>query len=165
MSSNSHCARKEKNSRPYYNGQTYRQWSMPPIVNPSSNCSLENMGSQLLKKESYTSRVDLPELKHLKKGISFFTTSRLKLQNTPTASLQSTMSVPIWHQTIWWYIVHLYLYFLCRRFFRVLSRTIIMFQVFLSNKNNYMISSKYFYLMIMICLYTFIWFQVTNNNP
>ena len=28
-----------------------------------------------------------------------------------------------------------------------------------------MVSSNYFYLMIIICLHTVIWFQVTNNKP
>ena len=31
--------------------------------------------------------------------------------------------------------------------------------------NNYIVSSNYFYLIIVICLYTIIWFQITNNNP
>ena len=40
--------------------------------------------------------------------------------------------------------------------------TIVWFQVFLSNINNYLISSYYFSLIIVICLHTVIWFQVTN---
>ena len=30
--------------------------------------------------------------------------------------------------------------------------------------NNYMVSNDYFYLMIVICLYKVIWFQVTDYN-
>ena len=36
--------------------------------------------------------------------------------------------------------------------------TIAWFQVLLSKTNYYMISSNNFYLMIIICLHTFIWF-------
>ena len=38
--------------------------------------------------------------------------------------------------------------------------TVVLFQVFLSNTNNYMVSSNYFYLRIVICLHTVVWFQV-----
>ena len=42
--------------------------------------------------------------------------------------------------------------------------TVVWFQVFWSNTNNYMVSSNYFYLVTVLCLH--IWFQVTNhNNP
>ena len=37
-------------------------------------------------------------------------------------------------------------------------------QVFLSNANNYMGSSNYFYLITIICLLQIRWFQVTDNN-
>ena len=40
--------------------------------------------------------------------------------------------------------------------------TVIWYQVFLSNTNDYIVSRNYFYLVIIICLYTVIWFQVTN---
>ena len=40
--------------------------------------------------------------------------------------------------------------------------SIIWFQVFLSNTNNYMVSSNYFYLIIVICWHTVICFQETN---
>ena len=43
--------------------------------------------------------------------------------------------------------------------------TVVYIQVFLSNTNNDMASSNYFYLIIAICLHTVIWIQVTNNNP
>ena len=44
--------------------------------------------------------------------------------------------------------------------------TVVWFQVFLSNTNDYMVSSNYFYLMIVICLHTVIWFEIMNyNNP
>ena len=42
--------------------------------------------------------------------------------------------------------------------------TVVWFQVFLSNTNNYMVSSNYFYLMIVICLYPVVCFQVTNHH-
>ena len=38
-------------------------------------------------------------------------------------------------------------------------------QEFLSNNHNHMVSSNYFYLIIVICLHTVTWFQVTYNNP
>ena len=34
----------------------------------------------------------------------------------------------------------------------------------LLNTNNYRVSSNYFYLIIVICLHTVIWLQVTNDN-
>ena len=37
--------------------------------------------------------------------------------------------------------------------------TVILFKTFLSNTNNYMVSSTYFYLIIVICLHTVTWFQ------
>ena len=40
--------------------------------------------------------------------------------------------------------------------------TVVWFQVFLSNINNYMVSCFYFYLIIVICLLTVIWFHVTD---
>ena len=33
--------------------------------------------------------------------------------------------------------------------------TVVLFQVFLSNINNYMISSNHFYSIIVICLYSY----------
>ena len=42
--------------------------------------------------------------------------------------------------------------------------TIRQFQVFLSNTYNYMVTRNYFCLIIIICLHTVKWFQVTNNN-
>ena len=38
------------------------------------------------------------------------------------------------------------------------------FQVFLSNINNYIISSNYFYSIKVICLHTPTWFQKTNKS-
>ena len=38
------------------------------------------------------------------------------------------------------------------------------FQVYVSNSNNYIVFSNYFYLVIIISLYTIIWFQVTTAN-
>ena len=73
------------------------------------------------------------------------------------------------------FIVHSYSHFLCWVFFfcffffphshMILSnrnnlQTVIWFEVFLSNSNNYMLSSNYFHLVV-ICLHTVIWFQVT----
>ena len=53
--------------------------------------------------------------------------------------------------------------------------TVVLFPVFRSKindymvssiPNNYMVSDSYFYLIIIIiCLYTAMWFQVSNNNP
>ena len=93
------------------------------------------------------------------------------------------------------FIVHLYLHFLCSCFLRdfctqlyqvfpsntnnlhtvlwfqvFLSNannlhTVVWLQVFLSNSNNNMVSRNYFYLIIIICLFTVIWFYVPNNNP
>ena len=31
--------------------------------------------------------------------------------------------------------------------------------------NDYLVSINYLYLIINICLYTVIWFQLINNNP
>ena len=42
--------------------------------------------------------------------------------------------------------------------------TVRWFQVFLSNTNNYLVSSNYFYLIRVICFHTFIGFQVINYN-
>ena len=39
---------------------------------------------------------------------------------------------------------------------------VVWFQVFLFNTNNRMVSSNYFYLMIVICLNTVIWFLVPD---
>ena len=74
-------------------------------------------------------------------------------------------------------MVSFYLHFLCCFFLSVFCIVIwyqvflsytnnlyIWFQVFLSNTDNYMVSSNYFYLIIAICLYTDIYFRVTNNN-
>ena len=43
-------------------------------------------------------------------------------------------------------------------------RSVVLFQVFLSNANNYMVFSNHLYLIIVVCLHTFIWFQVPINN-
>ena len=58
------------------------------------------------------------------------------------------------------FIVHFIFTFLC-----CCLHTVVWFQVFLSNTNNYMVSSNYFYLMIVICLHAVMWFQVINDNP
>ena len=42
---------------------------------------------------------------------------------------------------------------------------VVWFQVFLSNTNDYVVSNNHFNSIIVICLYTVIWFQVTYNNP
>ena len=42
--------------------------------------------------------------------------------------------------------------------------TVVWFQEFLFNNNNYMVSSNYLYLKI-ICLHKVKWFQVINNDP
>ena len=73
-------------------------------------------------------------------------------------------------------IVHLYLHFLCswlKNFewlYQVfLSNTnnlhrVVWFKVFQSNTNNYTVLCSNFYLIIVHCLNTVIWSQVTNNN-
>ena len=43
-------------------------------------------------------------------------------------------------------------------------RTVLLFKVFLSNPNNYIVPNNYTYLIMVICLYSIIWFQVTNND-
>ena len=45
------------------------------------------------------------------------------------------------------------------------SHTVVWVQVFLSNTNDNFVSSNYFYQIIVFCLNTVLWFQVTNNNP
>ena len=57
----------------------------------------------------------------------------------------------------------------CRQLYLFLSDTnnlytTVWFQVFLYNTNKYMVSSNYFYLIIVFCLHTVKWFQVINNN-
>ena len=41
--------------------------------------------------------------------------------------------------------------------------SVLKFKVFLSNPNNYVVLSNYFYLIIVICLHIVIWLQVTNK--
>ena len=61
--------------------------------------------------------------------------------------------------------IHCILTFFVLLFHRVFLHTAIAYKVFLSNTNIYIVSRNYFYLIIVICLHTVIWFQVTNNNP
>ena len=74
--------------------------------------------------------------------------------------------------------LHIYMYILCivSKFFAQTYRlssipntnnlhTLVWFQAFPSNANNYMVSSNYVYLIIVICFHTVIWFQVINYNP
>ena len=36
--------------------------------------------------------------------------------------------------------------------------------LFQANTNKYVVSSNYFYLIVITCLHTAIWFQATKNN-
>ena len=42
--------------------------------------------------------------------------------------------------------------------------TVTWFQEFLSNTNNYMVSSNYFNLIIIICLHAVMWFHILSNT-
>ena len=48
---------------------------------------------------------------------------------------------------------------------QIIWHKLVWFQVFVSNTNDCMVSSNYFYVIIVIFLAPFIWFQVTDNNP